>query len=133
MLVEPPAGPLHLINTHLGLDRRERAMQIQHLLGNDWLASLARDEPVIFCGDLNFTPRSPLYRQVSARLTDAQNPSRASTNRRTFPAVHPISRLDYVFVSEPLQVEDVHVPRNHLTRVASDHLPVIVDLMLKES
>lgn len=123
---------LHLINTHLGLNRRERALQVRHLLGSEWIGSVPARDPIILCGDLNLTPHSPLYRQITARLIDTDGNRSPLRARRTFPAIHPISRLDYVFVSDDFRVDDFQVPRNHLTRVASDHLPVLVDLMLKD-
>jgi endonuclease/exonuclease/phosphatase family metal-dependent hydrolase len=40
----------------------------------------------------------------------------------------PVGRIDHVFVSRELEVMGVTVPRNQLSRLASDHLPLIVDL-----
>ena len=48
--------------------------------------------------------------------------------RRTWPALLPLFRLDHVFVSGDLEVQSFEVPSDNLTRVASDHLPVVVDL-----
>ena len=36
-------------------------------------------------------------------------------------------RIDHVFVSPEIQVRDVFAPFEPLTRVASDHLPLVVD------
>lgn len=40
----------------------------------------------------------------------------------------PHLRIDHIFVSGHFKVHRVQVPRNHLTRIASDHLPLIADL-----
>jgi endonuclease/exonuclease/phosphatase family metal-dependent hydrolase len=37
-------------------------------------------------------------------------------------------RIDHIFVSHHFATERAVVPRNELTRVASDHLPLIADL-----
>jgi endonuclease/exonuclease/phosphatase family metal-dependent hydrolase len=44
--------------------------------------------------------------------------------------VYPVFRIDHVFISPELIVESVQVPRTPLTRVASDHLPLIVQMRL---
>jgi endonuclease/exonuclease/phosphatase family metal-dependent hydrolase len=41
-------------------------------------------------------------------------------------------RLDHIFVSEDIRVIDSAVLQNKLTRVASDHLPLIADLILTD-
>jgi endonuclease/exonuclease/phosphatase family metal-dependent hydrolase len=121
--------PLHVITTHLGLGVHERILQIEELLGPLWLAAIPRDEPVIFCGDLNLAPGSRGYRLAATRLRDAQ----AHNGQRplnTFTSARPFTRLDHVFVSKNLAVGHVVVPRDHLSRFASDHLPLVVDLQV---
>ena len=36
-------------------------------------------------------------------------------------------RIDHIFVSPEIKVENVFVPFDPLTRVASDHLPLVMD------
>ena len=38
--------------------------------------------------------------------------------------------IDHVFVSERVGVEAVRTPQDPLARLASDHLPLVVDLKL---
>lgn len=120
---------VQVINTHLGLSGRERAAQMQALLGPDWLAHPECRHPVIICGDLNTPPWSSVYRHCSAALRDAARHGKTSP-RCTFPSRFPFLRLDYLFVSDDVRVLDVSVPRTPLTRLASDHLPVIADVEL---
>jgi endonuclease/exonuclease/phosphatase family metal-dependent hydrolase len=42
----------------------------------------------------------------------------------------PIRRIDHIFVGDGFRVLNTEVPRTRLTRVASDHLPLVVDLEL---
>ncbi|MBE0559037.1 MAG: endonuclease/exonuclease/phosphatase family protein, partial [Proteobacteria bacterium] len=53
---------LHVINTHLGLNGRERRVQTELLLGSDWIGNPSRTAPLIFCADLNALPISRVYR-----------------------------------------------------------------------
>jgi endonuclease/exonuclease/phosphatase family metal-dependent hydrolase len=76
-------------------------------------------------------PGSVPYRALAARLHDVQ--LRVHNNRpmNTFAALFPFSRIDHIFVSRHFEVEKVRVPQNSLTRVASDHLPLVADLRLR--
>ncbi len=117
---------VQVVNTHLGLTRRERALQIQALLGADWLGNERCREPLVFCGDLNALPRSTVYRSLSGTLQDVQ---RARNGRRfaTFPSRMPVLSLDHIF-TRGLEVSSVESPRNRLARRASDHLPLVAEL-----
>ena len=121
--------PVHLIMTHLGLGPKERMAQMQALMGPDWIGGIPEDEPVILCGDMNSLPGSAPYKIAAARLRDIQGgKSRRVLN--TFTSARPVVRLDHIFVSSHFETLAVTVPRNDLTRVASDHLPLMVDLQV---
>ena len=126
-----PAGPVFFFNTHLSLYRLERRSQLRALLGKEWLAGLPSDSAIIFCGDLNAGPLSPVYLRLSRLLSDVQkalkNPGRP---KATFPARRPLLRIDHMFVSHNIKVLNVRVPRTIDTRQASDHLPILADLEL---
>jgi endonuclease/exonuclease/phosphatase family metal-dependent hydrolase len=122
---------VQFLNTHLGLSSRERDAQVTALLGPEWLGHPACQEPVILCGDFNALPNSSPHRRLGAKLRDAHRVA-AKARRPTFPSRFPLLRLDYVFVSSIWEVLEVQVPATPLTRIASDHLPVIVDLLLPE-
>ncbi|MDQ3624505.1 MAG: endonuclease/exonuclease/phosphatase family protein [Verrucomicrobiota bacterium] len=121
---------LQIINTHLGLQRAERLAQVEALLGPEWLGCLDCPAPRILCGDFNALPGSGVHRRISTLLRDAARAPGSPRPRKTFPSWYPLLRLDYVFISEGLQVHRVEAPRSALTRVASDHLPLVVDLTL---
>lgn len=121
---------LHFINTHFGLRRLERLEQVETLLGKDWIGQIPESEPLILCGDFNMLPNSQAYQMLTARLRDVQMPLPPSGPLNTFASAYPFSRIDHVFISRPFDVEKIVVPQTHLTRVASDHLPLVVDLLL---
>lgn len=121
---------VQFFSTHLGLVAGERLQQIEMLLGSEWLSSPECRDPVIFCGDLNAGPRSPVYRKLSARLVDVQAARRDRRPEKTFFSRWPIRRIDHIFVGGPWEVGDVRVLRTTLARKASDHLPLFADLRL---
>jgi endonuclease/exonuclease/phosphatase family metal-dependent hydrolase len=122
---------LYVLNTHFGLGRFERAAQVADLMSKKWLGRITLDEPIIVCGDFNMLPGSLPYRALAARLRDVQVSIEGFQPLKTFAALFPFSRIDHIFVSSQFEVEKVRVPQNDLTRVASDHLPLVVDLLFK--
>lgn len=118
---------LQVINTHLGLTRRERRVQVDALLGPRWLGHPVCGGPVVLLGDFNAVPPGPSYRRLNARFADAQRTPGIERPRPTFPSRLPVLRLDHVFTSGAIAVRKVEVLRSKLARVASDHLPLVVD------
>ncbi len=115
---------LNIITTHLGLAWRERLAQTEELLGPSWTGSAECRPPVILCGDLNALPLSNVYRRFAAAFVDACC-GRTWKPGNTWHSRFPFMRIDHVFVSHDITVEKLVVPRTKLTRIASDHLPVV--------
>jgi endonuclease/exonuclease/phosphatase family metal-dependent hydrolase len=122
---------VQIINTHLGLRGPERLMQVEALLGPDWLRHAGCLEPVIFAGDLNAIPRSRVYRRLSNHLRDAQLCQRTRRQQATYPSGAPFLRLDHIFVSHSVEVLRAETIRTPLARVASDHLPLLVEFHIR--
>lgn len=119
---------LQLINTHLGLRRRERLLQAEALLGPEWLGHPACRAPRVLCGDLNDRPASLVCRRLTGLLRDAQLVLDGHRPQRTWLTRIPLARIDHVFVGQEVDVLGIEVPRTELTRTASDHLPLIVEV-----
>jgi len=131
-LGEEAAGrDVHFINTHFGLGRDERNRQAAALLGEEWLGAIPEDEPVILCGDFNSTRRSVAWRKITGRFRDAQLSFPDHRPRPTFPSMRPLTRLDHVFISPHFKVRNVTIPGSHAAIVASDHLPLCVELEME--
>ena len=126
--VETPEGVLHLVNTHLGLDERERHWQIDFLLEHELFQS-SSVIPTFIAGDFNDW-RNTLAEQSLANHGFQQVTSPPS-DYRSFPSWLPVGGLDKVFVRGGVTTERVKVVRTSLARVASDHLPIVVDFSLK--
>ena len=119
---------IQLINTHLGLSSRERRAQVEALLGAEWLGHSDCREPVILCGDFNARPGSKSFMKICDRLQDAQDALESHRPKGTFFSRYPFHRIDHVFLDQTMNVRSVQVPQAALTRIASDHLPLIVEL-----
>jgi endonuclease/exonuclease/phosphatase family metal-dependent hydrolase len=121
---------LHVVNTHLGLSAPERSMQVAELLSQRWLGRTNATEPCIVCGDFNMLPRSPDYRQMCQRFSDAQLALDSHRPGGTWSSAYPVGRVDHVFLSNHFQVVKVEIRRSQLARTASDHLPLLVELRM---
>jgi endonuclease/exonuclease/phosphatase family metal-dependent hydrolase len=124
---------LQVINTHLGLSRRERLSQLNALLGPTWLGHGACSPPCALVGDLNARPSSAVYRRIAGSMIDAQASIASRRPKATFPSRLPFLRIDHIFLHGPLEVTDATVHPSRLARVASDHLPLTADLQLAEA
>jgi endonuclease/exonuclease/phosphatase family metal-dependent hydrolase len=105
-------------------------LQVTALAGADWVGAAAAGAPLVLLGDLNATPRNAAYRILARRLKEARRLAPAGDRAPTFPSTFPVLAIDHVFVSDGVGVAAVRTPLDPLTRLASDHLPLIVDLTL---
>ena len=121
---------VQVINTHLGLVPREQQLQAVHLAGPSWLQHPRFVGPRILLGDFNATASSVVYRTLLGRLSAARGLSPTKSPTSTFPSQLPVLRIDHLFVSPEIRVTDVSAPYDPLTRVASDHLPLVMDFEL---
>jgi endonuclease/exonuclease/phosphatase family metal-dependent hydrolase len=128
--VEVDGKPLQVINTHLGLVPREQQIQAAHLAGPAWLEHPDCRWPVILLGDFNATASSVVYRTLTSRLSPARRLATRRAPSSTFPSPLPVLRIDHHFVSPGIEVREVFAPFDPLTRVASDHLPLVMDFEL---
>ena len=121
---------VQVINCHLSIWPSERFAQASALIGVRWLADPRCQSPVVFCGDLNATPGSPTYRRLMGAVHDSQSAMKTSRIPRTWSSRYPISRLDHIFLSPDITVSKVTVPWTMLDQIASDHLPLLVQMRL---
>ncbi|MDG4832224.1 endonuclease/exonuclease/phosphatase family protein [Solwaraspora sp. WMMD1047] len=124
-----PAGPgaarFVVAGTHLSTDPAERPGQ----------AALFRRElaevklPLIAGADLNDEPAGAAWRTVAAGLVDTAVAA-GRDDRLTYSCGDPRRRIDAIFVDPRIEIVDYDVVDTPQTRRASDHFPVLVDLVL---
>lgn len=110
---------LGLAALHLGLSGRERVEHARLLTD-----LLAGQRPMILGGDLNEEPDGPAASWIRERYWDTAGGQDAAL---TFPGLDPRARIDYLYVSEGVTVEQTWVGGESFVRL-SDHLPVLADL-----
>jgi endonuclease/exonuclease/phosphatase family metal-dependent hydrolase len=125
--VQTPRGAVQVLTTHLGLRSAERVVQVRDLTGERWLANPRCAPPIVVCGDFNMSAGSREYRMMTRMVRDSKSAAPRRSFQRTWMG---ISRIDYIFAAHSLEFRAVRVPRTHLTRVASDHFPLLADLAI---
>lgn len=118
---------LHFYNVHLGaalLERRHQAAR---------LASLVHDRrvtgPKIVLGDFNEWARG-LATDILAERLQSIDLRQHLKRGRNYPGFFPILHLDHIYYEGHVEVLKVTSPRDRLTLVASDHLPLVADLKI---
>jgi endonuclease/exonuclease/phosphatase family metal-dependent hydrolase len=116
-------GGFTLSGSHLATDPAERPAQAAV-----WKEQLSAIEgPLIAAGDLNEGPGGSAWRMVEDGLVTPAD------GAPTFPASLPARRLDGIFVSPDITVAKYEVVDDERALAASDHLPVLADLVLPSS
>lgn len=121
VLVDADTVPVRVLSTHLGLRPYERRYQVRALLDHlDRQAAV----PTVLMGDLNewYLWGRPL-RWLHARF-------HRSPALPTFPARRPVFALDRIWVEPPQMRGRLRVHATPTARIASDHLPLVVELSM---
>jgi endonuclease/exonuclease/phosphatase family metal-dependent hydrolase len=124
---------LQVLNTHLSIFPKERLLQARSIMSEEWALKAIASGPTVLCGDFNAMPGSPAYKTCTEYLRDA--PLCLATARQvratgTWFNPFPMARIDHIFVSGECVVRHAGVVRTQLAKVASDHMPVVVELQL---
>jgi endonuclease/exonuclease/phosphatase family metal-dependent hydrolase len=120
-----PARRFVVAGTHLSTDPAERSAQAT--LFRAALGDVRR--PMIVGADVNEPPGGNSWRSVADGLVDvAETAGRG--DRLTFPCAAPRARIDGLFVHPDITIVGYDVIDTPDARRASDHFPVLADLLL---
>lgn len=123
--VTGPAVSLSAVSVHLGTRPRDRRRHGRELLA----VARALGSSLVLGGDLNEAPDGATASRIAAELVDAW--ARAGSGAgETIIAWDRRARIDYVFVSRDVRPLACRVPDEPVVAPASDHLPVVADLMI---
>lgn len=113
---------IRFIATHLGLSPRERAYQVARL---ETVLGVRAGMPTVFMGDFNMLgPHAGALGRLGHPLgLRIRAPA-------TFPVTLPILALDRIWTVPSCLRVSVRAHRSALSRVASDHLPLVAELAL---
>lgn len=123
IVTSPKTGrSLRFVGIHFYRTAEERlaqAVALEGLLGDDTI-------PTILAGDFNSTADS----EVMLHLADSWHVVAKGADNLTFPSYQPAREIDFVLL-RPRDVFDVAAQRLLDEPVASDHRPVVVDLIYR--
>lgn len=125
---------LRVYNTHLHTTAADRLLQTEAIVRiMDW----REGRPTLLAGDFNARPGAQEMAPITARLRDVwleagratpDNPDGLTAAAQLSGA--PTNRIDYIFASPHVAIETAFVPTDSQTRLASDHYPVVADIVL---
>jgi len=115
-------GRINIVATHLGLLRRNRRQQLEAICR----AVANHDLPTAIVGDFNEWSRQRGLEPLAADFS-VHSPG------RSYHAARPVAALDRVALGAGLTLVDGGVCETALARIASDHLPIWVDVALNAS
>ena len=116
---------VRIFGTHLDLSGLRRREQVRALL--DAAREAAGDWPSVIMGDFN------QWGRLTGAMDEFEPEWQLFTPGKSYPARAPLAVLDRIAATRHWQCRDSGVHRTALSSVASDHLPVWVDLELLAS
>lgn len=135
--VEVPVGAggrsIEIFNLHLGLAAREREQQVGLLVRSREFREVPIAEPCIVGGDFNDwrSRLRPIFTEILGFLAATGRRRGRDRAIRTYPSFAPRGALDRIYFRGGVHLVQSRVCRLSLSRVASDHLPVIADFTLQ--
>jgi len=124
---------LDVFNLHLGLSARERDRQVGLLMRSREFAGLPFDVPSLVAGDFNDWRHllRPFFVEMLGFRSATGGNADGERTMATFPSFFPQGGLDRVYYRGPLRLCAARRCRLVASRVASDHLPVVIDFDLQ--
>lgn len=116
---------LRIFLTHLGLNRFERKEQIAKIQSYVTESGAPGNHRKILLGDMNdWIP----FRNSFSELIDSTGWQGLNNQQRSFPSKFPVFKLDRIYYDSDFKLKSIYTHKSQLSRVASDHLPVVAVL-----
>ena len=109
---------LLVLVTHFGLCIDEQENAVKTILEN------IRDEKCILMGDFNVEPDNEILAPIKAKMKDTSEDF--CENKKSFPSDNPKIKIDYIFVSNDIEVVSADIA----DIIASDHRPHIAEVKI---
>ncbi len=130
----PKALFLEVFNLHLGLVARERQQQVGLLTSSPEFSALDHRTACIVGGDFNdwrSLLRPFFVDTLDFRCATDRRTQKGPRPIRTYPSFSPRGALDKLYYRGRLHMLKAYRCRHQASKVASDHLPILVDFDLK--
>ena len=126
-----PPRTLEVFNLHLGLSAREREQQAGLLVRSHEFPALGEGPPCIVAGDFNDwrSRLRPIFTEVFCFDCATEGARGSSLPMKTYPSFSPRGALDRFYFRD-LELVRARRCRLALSKVASDHLPIVADFRL---
>ncbi len=127
------AFPLEIFNLHLGLSPLERQRQSGLLMRSKEFTDIDPHAACVVGGDFNdwLSRLRALYVEGMSLRCATDRETRLRTRPiKTYPSFAPRGGLDRIYYRGKLKLVSAQASRSQIARVASDHLPVIVEFEL---
>lgn len=119
--------PIHVYNVHLGTSISERKKQALKLAS--FIAEPVTGRPKVVLGDFNEWKKGVVTKLLSERFMSLDLTS-CLRWRRTYPGIIPLLHLDHIYYEGAVSMVDVKVSRRLPILLASDHIPILVELKI---
>ena len=117
---------IRLFNAHLGTGLFERRKQAQILVHENMLGNPKFYGSRIVLGDFNEWTRGLTTKLLKTHLVSAD--LRPFLKRmKTYPGMMPFMHLDHIYFDPKFQLANIELFKTRLSKVASDHLPLIAE------
>jgi endonuclease/exonuclease/phosphatase family metal-dependent hydrolase len=135
--IESSRGYKYLLNTfnlHLGLSPQERAEQIGILAQSTPFKERDPNLPCLVVGDFNDWRNllSPVFTGVMDFKCATNHKQGNQYPFKTYPSLSPTGGLDKIFFDGSLRLTHAFTCRLNLSKIASDHVPIIADFELTQ-
>lgn len=127
---------LEVFNMHLGLSARERLRQIARLSSAPEFAALDPTIPCLAGGDFNDwrSLLRPVFTENLGFLCASDRRTGSGPRAmKTYPSFSPRGGLDKIYFRGGMELHSVFPCRHQIARVASDHLPLVVEFRLSQA
>lgn len=121
--LKTPRGILHVFNIHMGTSYLERRHQVRNLLSSKTIGEDLTG-PRVLVGDFNEWVKGLATRLLSDKF-ESLNLELHVRKRRSYPGLLPLLHLDHIYFERPLHVQKAELIRTRLSKIASDHLPLV--------
>ena len=124
----PGGMELQIFNVHLGTGFLERRKQA-HLLV-EMLRRFERRGPRLVVGDFNEWTRGLTTEMLSAHL-QAVTINKRIRRGKSYPGIAPVLHLDNIYFDPTFEPIEVKVHRTRRALMASDHLPIVAEFVVR--
>ncbi|NWF56992.1 MAG: endonuclease/exonuclease/phosphatase family protein [Syntrophaceae bacterium] len=118
---------IHFFNAHLGTSQRERSLQAGRLISHLWDPAVRGTR--ILLGDFNEWRKGPATALLAESLQSLDLLPFLRW-RRTYPGILPLFHIDHIYYRGKVEILKVEVPRRWSALIASDHMPISVELRI---